>query len=220
MNELIFCAHILVLVTALLIALRIGVHALVGLICVQAVLMNLFVTKVITLFGLTVTATDAYAVSTMLGLNILQEYYGRALAQKTIWISFFTALVSVVLGQVHIQYLPHSIDTQHFHFVALLQFMPRIIMASLTTYIVVMYTDSMLYSWLKKRFAGGYLVLRNYMSISTSQLLDTVLFSFLGLYGIVPSVLPIIAVSYAVKLLVILLSTPFMGIAKKLVAHG
>jgi uncharacterized integral membrane protein (TIGR00697 family) len=218
MNELIFLAHIFVLIAALLIALHIGIHALIGLICVQTVLMNLFVIKTITLFGLTVTATDAYAVSIMLGLNVIQEYFGRAMAQRAIWISFFTALASIILGNIQLLYLPALGDTTHAHFVEILSFMPRIVIASLLTYLVVMYGDSLFYGWLKKRFEGKYLVARNYLSISASQLLDTVLFSFLGLYGIVPSVVPIIVVSYAVKMVVILLGTPFMALTKQLVA--
>jgi hypothetical protein len=214
MNELVFLAHIFTLIAALLIALRLGLTALVGLICVQVVLMNLFVTKTIGLFGLTVTATDAYAVSMTLGLNVIQEYYGRSVAQKTIWISFFTSLVSIAMGRVHLGYLPHALDTQHQHFQAILEFMPRIVIASLVTYLIVMYTDSWLYALLKRWFNNKYLVIRNYISISVSQFFDTVLFSLLGLYGLVPSIVPIILFSYSIKMIVILLSTPFMALTR------
>lgn len=217
MNEYIFITHIFILIIALLLALRSGIEALIGLICVQTILMNLFVTKTITLFGLTVTPTDAYAVSTTLGLNIVQEYYGRPMARKTIWISFFTAVVAIVMSQIQVGYLPHTLDTHHPHFAALFHFMPRIVAASLITYLIVMYTDSFIYGKLKHAFHGSYLVIRNYVSISISQFFDTVLFSFLGLYGIAPSVLPIIVISYTVKMAVIILSTPFMALTHRLV---
>ncbi len=89
MNELIFLGYILAVSSAALLALRFGKEGLIGLICVQAVLVNLFVTKQISLFGFTATASDAMAVGITLTLNILQEYFQKATALKAIWISFF-----------------------------------------------------------------------------------------------------------------------------------
>ena len=89
LNELIFLSYICVVSGASLIALALGKEALVALICVQAVLVNFFVTKQITLFGLTATASDALAVGATLALNLLQEYYQKPVARKAIWISFF-----------------------------------------------------------------------------------------------------------------------------------
>lgn len=220
MNELIFLSHIIILVLTLLFALKLGKEALVGLICVLSVLMNLFVIKQINLFGLTVTATDALAVAVTLGLNLLQEYYGRAIAQKTIWISFFTSVVTIIMGYMHLLYMPALTDTSSEHFTAILSFMPRIVIASLFTYVVVMNFDAWLYARLKKKYDGNYLVARNYASISITQLLDTVMFSFLGLWGIVSSIGTIIAVSYTMKFITIILATPIIALAKKIVPRG
>jgi len=214
MNELVFFGHLLAIVASLLSALYLGKEALIALISVFAVLMNLFVIKQITLFGLTVTATDAFAVGVTLGLNLLQEYYGKEITQKAIWISFFTSLVVIAMGFIHLTYIPAPTDFSNVHFQAILGFMPRIIIASLVTYFIVMQIDAFLYGHLKALFSDRFLIMRNYTSILTSQFIDTVLFSFLGLYGIVSSVGSIIAVSYTIKIIVILIATPFVALSK------
>ena len=55
------------------------------------------------------------------------------------------------------------------------------------------------------------------MSLFVTQLLDTILFSFLGLYGLVENILHIIVVSFLVKVAVILSSVPLMTLAKKFI---
>ena len=120
MNELIFIVYILVVSIAAIIASKWGKDALVGLICVQAVLMNLFVIKQITLFGLTATASDALAVGTTLSLNLLQEYYQKSAAQRAIWISFFCSLFYTGIALLHLAYIPAPTDTSSAFFAALL----------------------------------------------------------------------------------------------------
>jgi hypothetical protein len=46
-----------------------------------------------------------------------------------------------------------------------------------------------------------------------------VLFSFLGLYGIVDSMVDIIVVSFGVKCLIVLASTPLIALSKKWGTH-
>ncbi|MBN1549388.1 queuosine precursor transporter [Candidatus Babeliales bacterium] len=214
MNELIFLLHITMISATLIVANRIGLQALIGLMCIFAVLMNLFVTKQITLFGLTVTPTDAFVVGITLGINLIQEFYDRATAQRTIWVTFFTSLVTMLLSMIHLAYTPASVDTQHPHFTAILGVMPRIVIASLVTYLIVLYLDTRLYAILKYKLPFASLVTRNYLSISATQLVDTILFSILGLYGVVHSLAHIMIVSYAIKLSVIAIATPFVGLTK------
>ena len=98
MNELIFIGYIVIVSVASLIAARFGKEALIALISVEALLLNIFVLKQITLFGLTATAADALAVGSSLALNLFQEQYDKKTAQKAIWISFFCALSSIRLS--------------------------------------------------------------------------------------------------------------------------
>ena len=88
-NELIFIFHCLIIASSSLFALFLGSYGLVAFICIQCILANLFVIKQITLFGYTATCSDAFTVGATLGLNLLQEYFGKNITKKTIWINFF-----------------------------------------------------------------------------------------------------------------------------------
>ena len=137
MNEILFFLHIITVIAFVLGSLAIGRNALIACICLQAVLANLFVVQQITLFGLNVTSSDVFAVGGVLGLNLLQEYYGKQIVKKTIWISFFIMLFYLAMSQFQILYTPNSFDQTHLMFVGILRFMPRIIIASLIVYLIV-----------------------------------------------------------------------------------
>lgn len=218
MNELIFIIHTIIIAGFALGSLALGSTALVAFVCIQCMLANLFVIKQITLFGLTATSADAFTVGATIGLNLLQEYFGKEIAKKTIWINFFLLIFYTIVSQIHLAYLPHSGDIAQQHFLPLLQFMPRIVIASLSVYLVTQMTDYYLYGILKKTFQDKYIILRNYASVAFCQLLDTVLFSFLGLYGIIDNIGEVIVISYLIKLASIIIATPFVGFSRKIYA--
>jgi uncharacterized integral membrane protein (TIGR00697 family) len=216
MNELIFILHTLIIAAFALGALALGRGALVAFVCIQCLLANLFVVKQITLFGLTATCADAFTVGATIGLNLLQEYFNKEIAKKTIWINFFLLIFYVIVSQIHLMYTPDSADIMHVHFLPLLTFMPRIVIASIFVYFISQMADYYLYGILKKTFKDRYIIARNYASIAFCQLLDTVLFSFLGLYGIIDNIGQVIIISYLIKLLSIIIATPFVGFSRKI----
>lgn len=215
LNELLFILHAIIISVFALGALRLGSQALVAFISVQCILANLFVMKQMNFCGFTVTCSDAFTIGAVLGLNLLQEYFGREQAQRAIWISFGLLVFYAVMTHIHLGYIPSACDTMHGAYDTILRFMPRIIIASFAVYLAVQHFDSWLYAQLKRIFNSKYLVARNYMSISCSQLLDTLLFSFLGLYGIVDNIWHIIFVSYAIKMATIAIATPFLALSKR-----
>lgn len=216
MNELLLLAQIIIIAFSTLVALKIGSYALVAFIVIQSILANLFVVKQITLVGLNATASDAFIVGSIFGLQLLQEYFGKSLAQKTVFISFFLLVFYTIVSQIHILYTPAYHDHMHQHFYPILCLMPRIMIASITVYTAASYFDTVLYGFLKRLFQGRYLVIRNSLSIMTSQLIDTVLFSFLGLYGIIDHIGNVILVSYTIKLIVIVITQPFVAFSKRI----
>lgn len=215
-NELLFIGQTIFIGTTLLIALRLGKEALTAVIAAQVVLANLFVLKQISLLGMNATAADAYAVGCMLGLNLLQEYYNKEAARSAVWISFFISIVFAISAQLHLLYIPFISDITQDAYLTILGATPRIVAASLCTYLLVQQFDMQFYGFLKRKMSGRFYLFRNYSSVALSQLLDTILFSFLGLYGIVSHIGQIIIVSYTIKILILLLSSPFLMLARKI----
>ena len=210
MNEILFFTQVLVILFFALAALKLGKGALTAWVAVQALVANLFVLKQINLFGFEVTASDAFAIGSLLGLNFLQEYFSREDAQKSTWICFFFMSFFAIVSQLHLAYLPSQYDTTQLAFTTILTASPRLLLASLSVFFVVQQFDIRFFAFLKQRFPYANFSTRAGITLLTSQLLDTVLFSFAGLYGIVASVLDIIMVSYLIKLFVIFFYSVFM----------
>lgn len=216
MNIYIFLLHIFVVTSAILISTRYGKEALASCITLFCVLSNLFVLKEITLFGLQATPTDALAIGTVFGLSLMQEYYGKQAARRTIFICFTLGLSYTILTVFQLAYIPCASDVAHAHFAYLLQPMPRIMLASLLSYALSQYVDYSVFGILKKLTSGRYFPLRLYGAAIISQLVDTIAFSFLGLYGIVTNVWSIILISYTIKLFCTLFGGLFIVTSRKL----
>jgi queuosine precursor transporter len=210
MNEIIFFTQIIVILAFSLGALKLGKGALITWVAILALIANLFVLKQITLFGFEVTASDAFAIGSLLGLNFLQEYYGQKEATQASWICLFFMLFFVVVSQLHLFYQPSPYDDVQSAYQKILTPAPRLLAASMGVFFVVQQIDIRIFSFLKHRFCNLSFPARTGITLVVSQFLDTFLFSFVGLYGLVFSVLDIIIVSYAVKLIAIFCMTPLI----------
>lgn len=212
MNELVFLSHIFVVITFVLLSLRLGKSALIALIALQGVLANLFVVKQMSLFGFSVTCSDVFAIGCILSLNLLQEYFGKESAQQATRISLLTLLFFAFASQIHLLYAPTLLDTTQNAFSTIFSSSPRIIFASIFTFYLVQKFDVRFFGFLK-----GPLPLRIAISLLISQLLDTVLFSFIGLQGLVESIFDVILVSFLIKCIIIAVSSPFVAFSKRFV---
>lgn len=215
MNELIFFFHVLLVFVFVLGALKLGRGALVAWVAMQAVLANLFVTKQIELFGCTVTCSDVFAIGSILGLNLLQEYFGLEEAKKGVRICFYFMIFFALMSCFHLLYLPSVQDASHASFLKILAPAPRLLIASLVTFLLVQQLDVRLYAFLKKKLAS--VSLRNGVSLSITQLVDTLLFSFLGLFGLVSSLGEIIFMSYLIKLAITFCLSSCLAFTKRVV---
>lgn len=209
MNEILFFIQTFLIIAFGLATLRLGKGALITWVSIQALLANLFVLKQIDLFGFHVTASDAFVIGSLLGLNLLQEFFSRDEALKATYICFFFLLFFTVISQLHLLYTPSAHDFAQESFATLLTPSPRLFVASMGVFFLVQQLDVRIFSFLKG-FSGLSFPVRAGLSLVVSQFIDTVLFSFAGLYGIVGSITDIIVVSFLIKTLVILCFTSSM----------
>lgn len=216
MNELLFFLHLSLIFLCTLVALRIGKEALIGWIMLSSMLANLFVLKQITLFSFQATCTDAFILGLMLGLNLLQEYYGAATAKRTTYYSFGAMALFILLSKIHLFYAPAASDWADPSYAAILASSPRIVFASLATFFLVQQFDVRLFALLKKHFSKMRLVFRATFCLLISQAIDTALFTFLGLYGLVDQIISVLLVSFTIKAIIALCSAPFTALTKKL----
>lgn len=193
-----------------------GQAALTAWITILSLLANLFVLKEISLFGLNATASDIFAIGSLLSLNFLQEKYGSESAQQAIWTSFGCLLFFVVMSQIHILYTPSAYDTSQSAYSFLFMASPRLLVASLTTLLIVDQFDSRFYGWIRKTYPQMSALLLSGFTMCLSQMLDTLLFSFLGLYGMIHALVEVILISYFIKLIAIFNTLPWSYITQRL----
>ncbi len=219
MNEYYFLIQVLLILLFSYGALKLGEAALTTSVAVQGILANLFVLKQITFLSFTVTCSDAFMVGSMLSLNLLREYFGREASKKAINIAFFFMAFVALLSQIHLKFIPSPFDTAHAAYAHLLTPAPRLLIASLTVFYLVQRLDVRLFGWISTLLPRSNFALRSSLSLSTSQLVATLLFSFLGLYGMVAKIGHIVLVSYLIKLLVVLTLAPLTAFFKRSQRH-
>ena len=185
---------------------------------VAVILANIQVMKTIQIFGLVTALGNIIYSSLFLVTDIINENHSKKDAQKAVWIGFFVLISTTILMYITIHFIPHESDFMSEHLTAIFTFLPRITLASLTAYIVSQTHDVWFFSYLKKRFKKEKLWLRNNLSTMTSQLIDNIIFTVIAFIGTFSwdIILQIFLTSLIMKVIVAILDTPFVYIARKL----
>jgi queuosine precursor transporter len=217
MNVFILISHILLVGAITLFALRLGKEAMIAWISLLALASNLFILKEITIFGLNATCTDSLAVGYLLGLNLIQEFFGQKAAKKTVWIAFFVVFAFLCLSFFQLSYKPSRFDDSQNHYSFLLQPIPRILVASLASFFLIQLMDLSFFAYLRKKFDGKYFPLRAILSSFLAESIDTILFTYLALYGTYESLGQLIIISFTIKVLTIFFSSPFLLFSKRFI---
>jgi uncharacterized integral membrane protein (TIGR00697 family) len=214
MNELLFFCQIIVLCSFLLMSLKLGKVCLFIFTSIQPLFCNLFVFKQITLFSMNVSAAEAYAVTGILGMNLLREYFGRKEAMKAIYFSFLNLFLFTVMSQFQLKFVPNPSDWGHDSYCQLFCTTPRIVLCSFISFFLSERLDLAIFSFLKDRFTFGNVTFRYVTSTCISQIFDTAFITFFGFYGILDNLVQLMIFSYMVKVLVIFSSSIFAQASK------
>lgn len=216
-NELVFLLQAAIALGCVLAAVRLGQVWATALIGVMLVLMNVFVLKQITLFGMNVTVGNVLYASVFLATDLLAEHWGKRAAYRAVRIGFALSLFFLAMCLAVLAYRPNALDAElggHNALSVLLTPQWRIVGASMVSYLIVQHLDVWLFEWWRRKTAGKHLWLRNNGSTLISQLLDSAIFTMLAFAGMPFPIVQMILFTYFVKLIVALLDTPFIYLSK------
>lgn len=184
---------------------------------IATIVANIQVVQTVELFGLTATLGNIVYASSFLVTDILSEMYGRKEAHRAVWIGFFSVISMTLLMNLALFFEPIAHDEFSLQTFASLEsifnLMPRIVIASLIAYLISQRHDVWAYHFWRKRFEGRSKIwIRNNLSTMVSQLIDSVVFTFLAFYGTFewPILLEILLTTYLLKWLVAVADTPFI----------
>lgn len=227
-NEIIFIIQTLLGLAVVLAAFRMGKTWLYGLIAVNYVLANIFVTKTITLFGFEATGGNVLYGAIFLSTDLLSEYHGKDAARKGVYIGLAATVFYLVMSQFMLSYEASPNDWGPAEGMkSIFGFAPSIVIASVIAYLISQLHDVWAFHLWKQKFEGKHLWLRNNLSTVVSQLLDSLTFAFLAFSvfprlfmdpeGILPMsvVWQIVLTTYILKLLVAGIDTPFIYLSKR-----
>jgi len=216
-NELLWFIFIVVDLSLSVVAFsiwgRYGLYVMIG---VGTIICNIQVIKTVQLFGLVATLGNVVYASIFFNTDILSEIYGKKEARRAVWIGFFALISATVAMQFAVRFKPDISDIMQPHLKAIFNFMPRIVVASLSAYLISQHHDVWAFHFWKKITRGRWLWLRNNLSTMVSQLIDTTVFTFLAFWGVFPWPVfwQIFLTTYIFKWIIAAIDTPFLYFAR------
>ncbi len=193
---------------------REGVIAWVGL---ATVLANVITAKNANIMGFSTAIGTVMFASTFLATDILSECYSEQDAKKAVYLGLFSSALLIVSTQIALKYIPSEIDYADGAMQTLFAMNLRISFSSMVMYFIANMADIYIFNKLKEKMNGRQMWLRNNVSTILCNCLENFGFiglAFWGLYDL--QTIMVIAFSTSViEMIVALLDTPFLYIAKK-----
>ena len=191
------------------------VMVLIGVFVTALVTANLLGTKITTLFGVSVSVGIFAYPLTFLVTDILEEVYGRRVAQRLIPVGIVTLLLMLALVLISTALPAAERYASNEAYRTIFGQSTRMSLASLVAFFLAQMHDVWAFAFLKAKTHGRALWLRNTLSTSVSQLIDTVLFMFIAFYQItekfdVPFIISLIIPYWLFKMLFAVIDTPFV----------
>jgi len=169
--------------------------------------------------------------SAFLATDILAEHFGKEAARKGIWLGFCTFLFFTIFMVLNLGFSPLTEEQAgeamswalpyHDYMVALFTPQVAFFAAGMVAYLISQMHDVWFFHWLKEKFNGKHLWLRNNLSTMVSALIDNTIFSVLAWIVFATQALPIDTViftyilgTYWLRLIVAVLDTPFVYLAR------
>lgn len=201
-----------------------GKNGLLAFNVLATILANIEVLLLVRAFGIEMTLGNVLFASTFLITDVLSENHSRKDANRAVVISTLCSLLFVILSQMWLLYTPSESDWASGAFHTIFSSTPRIVFASLVVYLVSQLTDVWLYhkwwDWCRKHFNDEKkgLWIRNNGSTMISQLLNTLLYTFLAFYGTygTGTLVSIFVSTYTIYFITCLLDTPFVYWCRKI----
>ncbi len=176
---------------------------------------NLVGSKLISVFGI-VTSFGLFGYPvTFLITDIVEEVKGKEVTRVFVHAGFLALCIAVLFVFFSTRFPPAAQYTGNEAFNSVFSSSLRVIVASLTAFLISQYHDLWAFNFWKQKTSGKYLWLRNNLSTITSQLIDSLVFMFIAFYHQTPELGAAFIFSMAMpywvlKVVFALLDTPFV----------
>lgn len=216
-NEMLFFGITFLDLAIVLFCFKLGKEYLLGVILVNLIMVSLAAPKVGMVFGFVASPQSIFYASIFLGTDLLAEFYGKKSGYQAILTGLIVLIMLAFLGQVVMYFEPiEGAESYGTAFATVFGSTWRVALGSFLAYLVAQNFDVWFFHVIKQKTKGQKLWLRNLLSTSTSQFLDTIIFFPIAFGGVIPELFQIMVVAYIIKLIVAVLDTPFIYAAHAL----
>ncbi|MBE6020318.1 MAG: VUT family protein [Clostridiales bacterium] len=224
-NEILLIINLIIIYGGIMVFYKLfGYKGLFAFYAAAMILANIEVMILIDAFRMEQTLGNVLFASTFLITDIISENEGKHKSNELVNIGIGVSLVFIIISQLWLLYTPSQNDWAFPYFEALFTNTPRIVIAGFLVGALVQKIDVFLYhKWWKyteKKIGSKdkMLWLRNNGSTLISQFINAVLFNiaaFAGTYSF-STLATIIISTYIIYMIVTLLDTPFVYLARKI----
>jgi uncharacterized integral membrane protein (TIGR00697 family) len=180
---------------------------------------NWYDSRIIEVFGISVTpGTLVYSITFLLS-NVITEVYGFKSARKAIWMALLFNVIFLAYGILVLNLPTPEGLNYNYSFDSFLRMNTRIITASFISYLISEPINSFLIAKFKLKTKGKYLGIRFISSVLISGVIDSLLFIIIAFYGTLSNakIISLILHIWAVKTVVEIMLLPLsINIAKNL----
>jgi len=219
-NEIIWVLFALVNFTLFIIMFKLfGKLGIYIWIAMSTILANIQVIEIVDLFWMQATLGNIMYGTIFLGTDALNEIYGKKSATKAVYLGFAVMIITLIIMQMALLFQPNAEDFGHEALATIFGFFPRVVLGSLTAFIISQLLDVNLFQKIKAKLPDNkHLWIRNNGSTMISQLVDTSIFVTIAFIGSVstPVFFSLMLSTYLIKVLVAALDTPFIYLAKRI----
>ncbi len=189
-------------------AIRFGDALVIGLYITCEIIANTTAAKPVLIGGIVVPAAVFIYALTFTLIDLVNERFGKQGARYVVYTAFLANLLLAAYAQFAIWLPPAPFYQGQEAFASVLGSTPRIVVASLTAYLVSSLIDTEIFAWWRER-VGGYRWLRVLASNAVSTFVDSAVFITLAFLGVFP-IWPLIRGQYIVKMAVTFISIPLI----------
>ncbi len=177
---------------------------------------NILASKLIVVAGFVITAGIIAFPVTFLITDVINEVWGKRLAQKIVWLGLLANLIMLVFFKIGLVLPPAVFWGDQESFEIVLGAVHRIVIESKVAYTVSQSWDVWFFNKIKENLRFG-LWFRNNASTMVSQALDSAIFIPMAFWGVMPAsaLLQMYLVYIVVKWLIALGDTPFCYLGVK-----
>jgi len=173
------------------------------------VISNVIVAKMVWMFGIFIPVAFWTYAAVFLMTDTINEVYGKRIADRAVIAGFVTQLAVLFAVVTAIYWRPAPFWHNQEAFVTILGVMPRIVLASMTAYLLSQFHDNYMFRFWRLQTSGKHLWLRNNLSTVQSQFVDSMIFFSIAFYGVFP-LFPTIIYYWLLKSMIAMFDTPFV----------